>query len=209
MARFRTRTRGAKPWEQVLEWYQRTGKREEALASLYRAYAQEPAVAHLAADARLVRGEGPLDPLVMFVGEAPGANEDRTGRPFVGASGRMLNLGLESIGLDRKNVFITNTVKFRPPGNRDPELSEVLLGRDYLMAEHDIVLPRLVVPLGAHALSVVGFPNDRVTTNHGQLVHSPTWKYFPTFHPAACLRNPQYKAHFMADFQTMKEVLGI
>lgn len=203
----RKRTRGQAPPEQVLTWYQHSRKRTEALESLYRAYAQEPAVAELAADARLVCGTGMFDAKVMLVGEAPGRNEDRTGKPFVGAAGKVLDNGLQSVGLRRdKDTFITNVVKFRPPDNREPTLREDILGRQYLLAEFQIVKPRLIVPLGKHALTVID-STLRISQCHGRLFYGSEWTYFPMYHPAATLYNPTLKDMFLADFQALKEVL--
>src|SRR5437867_4105657 len=101
----------------------------------------------------LVPGEGSARAPVVFVGEAPGAAEDREGRPFVGRAGRLLDLVLEEAGLRREDVYITNVVKARPPGNRDPRADEVAHHRPWLDRELAIIRPRLVVPLGRHALA--------------------------------------------------------
>lgn len=114
-----------------------------------------------------VPGEGDPEADIMFVGEAPGAEEDRQGRPFVGASGKFLAEMLESIGLTREQVFITNIVKYRPPQNRDPIPDEIRACLPYLMQQIEVIDPKLIIFLGRHAMNVF-FPELKISSAHGQ-----------------------------------------
>ncbi len=138
--------------------------------------------------ANLVPGEGDPDADVVVVGEAPGAAEDAAGRPFVGAAGRRLDGLLELAGLARGEVFITNVVKGRPPANRDPRADEVEHCRPWLEAQLDVIEPRLVVPLGRHALRRFA-PKLRISEVHGRAVEAGALVLFPLYHPAAALHN--------------------
>ena len=141
---------------------------------------------------QLVPGEGSPNAEVVLVGEAPGAREDTTGRPFVGAAGRLLDELLEAAGLRREEVFITNLVKARPPGNRDPRAAEIAHHRPWLEAELEIIAPRLVVPLGRHALA--GFTRGTtISAVHGRMIPVSGRTLFPLFHPAAALRSTQLR----------------
>lgn len=127
-----------------------------ALRRLYRRYKYEAEVRHLHAMGNpLVPGDGPIRPRLMFVGEAPGAQEVRARKPFVGASGKFLNEMLASVGIERQEVFITNVVKFRPPENRDPTTAEVHAGIPYLRREHRLLGCPPIVVLGKHARRTV------------------------------------------------------
>jgi uracil-DNA glycosylase len=136
----------------------------------------------------LVPGEGSAVAEVMLVGEAPGASEDAQGRPFVGRAGQLLDELLGEAGLDREHVFITNVVKARPPGNRDPRAAEVAHWMPYLEAQLALIQPRLVVPLGRHALAHFG-PRAKISEVHGTLVFERGRALFPLYHPAAALHN--------------------
>src|SRR3954470_6873274 len=116
-----------------------------------------------------VPGEGAATADVMLIGEAPGQQEDASGRPFVGSAGRFLDRLLEAAGLDRGEVFITNVLKARPPKNRSPKPAEVAHSRPWLEAQVELVDPLLVVPLGRHALEVF-LPGRKITKTRGQLV---------------------------------------
>lgn len=136
----------------------------------------------------LVPGEGNPAAAVVIVGEAPGASEDREGRPFVGAAGRMLAGMLADAGLVREDVFITNVVKGRPPGNRDPRAGEVAHSWPWLEAQLAVIEPELVVPLGRHALRRFA-PELKIGEVHGQAVTAAGRRLFPLYHPAAALHN--------------------
>jgi DNA polymerase len=134
----------------------------------------------------LVAGEGSADARVVIVGEAPGAQEDRQGRPFVGNAGRLLDRLLEAAGLRREEVFITNVLKARPPGNRDPRADEVAHHLPWLEAQLEVIEPELIVPLGRHALA--RFADDlKISETHGRVVERDGRRLFPMYHPAAAL----------------------
>jgi DNA polymerase len=145
-----------------------------------------------------VPGEGDPDADVMLVGEAPGANEDRQGRPFVGRAGELLDLALVEAGFAREEVFITNVLKARPPGNRDPRRSEVEHSLPWLEAQLALVRPRLVVPLGRHALAHFA-PDAKISAAHGRLLGAGGLALYPLYHPAAALRGRNLRDVLMAD----------
>ncbi|HEU4656927.1 MAG TPA: uracil-DNA glycosylase [Capillimicrobium sp.] len=153
----------------------------------------------------LVPGEGSADAEVVIVGEAPGAREDKTGRPFVGNAGRLLDTLLAEAGLERDAVFITNVVKARPPGNRDPKAAEVAHHRPWLEAQLDVIRPRLVVPLGRHALKHFA-PEASISEVHGTRVGD---RLFPMYHPAAALHNPRLRETLMADARSLRDALSV
>ena len=154
----------------------------------------------------LVPGEGSATAKVMLVGEAPGASEDRSGRPFVGSAGKLLDRLLEEAGLRRGDVFITNVVKARPPGNRDPKADEVAHHLPWLEAQLDVIRPKLLVPLGRHALARFA-PDAKITQAHGRLLERDGRALFPMFHPAAALRNPQLRKTLHEDAQALRDAL--
>lgn len=153
-----------------------------------------------------VPGEGPEDAEVMFVGEAPGFHEDRQGRPFVGPAGQFLNELLKSVGLRREQVYITNVVKCRPPGNRDPLPSEVAACRKHLERQIEIIRPRVIVTLGRHSLSWF-FPKDSIGKVHGQKRQKDGTYFLHLYHPAAALHAPQMRETIEEDFKKLPEVL--
>lgn len=153
-----------------------------------------------------VSGEGPADARILFIGEGPGQREDEQGRPFVGASGNLLNGLLKDIGLSREQVFITNVVKCRPPENRDPQPVEIAACRDYLDRQIALIQPRIVVTLGRHSMERY-FPGQAITKIHGQPKRVGEAAYVPLFHPAAALRNPAWRAALKEDFARIRELL--
>jgi uracil-DNA glycosylase len=155
----------------------------------------------------LVPGEGDPDAAIVIVGEAPGASEDKQGRPFVGQAGRMLAALLEEAGLRREDVFITNVVKGRPPGNRDPRTDEVAHSWPWLEAQLAVIEPRLVVPLGRHALRRFA-PELKIGEVHGQAVEAEGRTLFPLYHPAAALHNRSLQATLQEDARRLGEHLG-
>jgi DNA polymerase len=155
----------------------------------------------------VVVGEGDPRARVMLVGEAPGAQEDRTGRPFVGAAGKLLNELLGEAGLRREEVFITNVVKCRPPANRQPLPDELEACRPYLDAQLEAVRPRLVVTLGAVAAKdFLGRPVS-MGREHGRLVEHGSLRVFLSFHPAAALYNPKLREVLAEDFALLRRAL--
>lgn len=156
----------------------------------------------------VVFGEGNPQAMVMFVGEGPGATEDATGRPFVGRAGQLLDVMLKSAGLERKDVFIANIVKCRPPGNRLPLPPEVTACLPYLKAQIRIIKPRILVLLGALSSQTLVDPSIRVTKDRGKWFHKDGIDYLVTFHPAAVLRDETGKKRLMwEDFQSLKQKL--
>lgn len=152
----------------------------------------------------LVPGEGSADAEVVIVGEAPGAREDLTGRPFVGAAGKLLDALLAEAGLEREQVFITNVVKARPPGNRDPRAPEVAHHRPWLDAQLAAIRPALVVPLGRHALKHFA-PGAQISQVHGRRLGD---DLFPLYHPAAALHNPRLRATLLEDARALGAALA-
>jgi uracil-DNA glycosylase len=150
----------------------------------------------------LVAGDGPAEAEVLLVGEAPGGSEDRQGRPFVGRAGRLLADLLERAGLTREEVYVTNVVKARPPGNRDPRADEVAHHLPWLEAELALVRPRLVVPLGRHALRHFA-PDHKISQVHGQVLVERGRTLFPMYHPAAALHNQSLRATLLADAEEL------
>jgi DNA polymerase len=148
---------------------------------------------------RMVPGEGSPSASVMFVGEAPGATEDALGRPFVGRAGRLLDELLGEAGLARDDVWITNVVKARPPRNRDPRAGEIAHWMPFLERELALVRPRLVVPLGRHALKHFA-PDARIAEVHGRLLDG---RLFPLYHPAAAIYNPALRSTVFADARAL------
>ncbi|MDP9377848.1 MAG: uracil-DNA glycosylase [Actinomycetota bacterium] len=146
----------------------------------------------------LVPGEGDPRPDVVFVGEAPGAGEDKAGRPFVGRAGKLLDELLLCAGLARDSVYITNVVKARPPGNRDPKPAEVAHWMPVLQAELALISPLLVVPLGRHALAHFA-PGLKITEVAGTLRFEQGQAVYPLLHPAAALRAPALRERLFAD----------
>lgn len=153
-----------------------------------------------------VPGAGSPHADLMFIGEGPGFNEDRQGIPFIGAAGQFLNELLASIGLRREDVFITNMVKCRPPNNRDPFPGEIEACSKYLDAQIEAIRPKVIVPLGRHALAR-WFPNESIgkLRAHPRLFDGIT--LFPLYHPAAALHNGGLRAAIEDDFAKLGELL--
>jgi uracil-DNA glycosylase len=155
----------------------------------------------------LVPGEGDPDADVVVIGEAPGASEDKQGRPFVGSAGRLLDRLLDEAGLRREDIFITNVVKARPPNNRDPRVKEARHYLPWLLAQLDVIEPRLIVPLGRQALG--HFASDvTITQAHGRVVERDGRTIFPMFHPAAALHNPSLRETLHDDARALGEALS-
>ena len=155
----------------------------------------------------IVPGEGNPDAAVVFIGEAPGKQEDLTGRPFVGTSGRFLTELLASVGLAREDVFITSIIKYRPPKNRDPKPAEKAASWPYLLRQLRVINPKLVVTLGRHSMGHF-VPNKTITEAHGVLIQGGEWPVLPLFHPAAALYNNSMRATLYEDFVKLKTALS-
>lgn len=148
---------------------------------------------------KAVPGEGPVDARIMFIGEGPGANEDQSGRPFVGAAGQLLERLLATIGLTREDVYIANVVKCRPPGNRDPEPDEIEACKPYLGRQLKIIDPNIIVTLGRFAMER-WLPDKKISRVHGQRFRYGSRLIVPLFHPAAALRRPEWQVALEEDF---------
>src|SRR5918911_4247840 len=135
-----------------------------------------------------VPGEGQLAAKIMFIGEAPGRSEDEKGKPFVGAAGRILDDLLKKVGIERSQVFITNTVKCRPPNNRMPDDDEVAACKPYLDRQTALIQPKVICILGKTAYSSL-LGGNSITANRGKIVEKAGQKYFLTIHPAAAIYN--------------------
>jgi DNA polymerase len=155
---------------------------------------------------RLVFGAGSPDADIVFVGEAPGKNEDLKGEPFVGAAGKFLNEMLASIGLKREDIYITNIVKYRPPSNRDPFPEEIEAFKPYLLKQIAVIKPKIVVFLGRHAMRVF-LPELKISDAHGKPVSKDGLVYLPLFHPAAALYNGGLRQTLIDDFKLIPAIL--
>ncbi len=162
---------------------------------------------------KAVFGAGDADADLMFVGEAPGAEEDRQGLPFVGRAGQLLNQMLEGIGLSREEVFIANVLKSRPPGNRDPQPLEIEACRPYLFEQIRLIEPTVICTLGNFATKLLsGSPAGITRVRGAPQVHElggRTVFLLPLFHPAAALRTPAVKETLREDFATLPGLLAM
>ena len=154
-----------------------------------------------------VPGEGPSNARVMLVGEAPGFNEDKQGRPFVGAAGKFLdNVLLPNAGLRRADVFITNVVKHRPPNNRDPLPEELKACLPYLERQIELIKPAVIVTLGRYSLGTF-FPGDMISRVHGQVRQRNGRYFFHMYHPAAALHQDKLRQTLEDDMMRLGEFL--
>ncbi|MCS7260682.1 MAG: uracil-DNA glycosylase [Anaerolineae bacterium] len=156
---------------------------------------------------RAVPGEGPPDATIMFIGEGPGFHEDRQGRPFVGSAGKYLEELLASIGLKREQVYITNVVKCRPPGNRDPLPDELAACKPYLDRQIELIAPKVIVTLGRYSMARY-FPGQSISRIHGQARQVGGVIVVAMLHPAAALHQPQWKATIEADFKKLPAIIA-
>jgi uracil-DNA glycosylase family 4 len=155
---------------------------------------------------QMVFGDGNTNADIVFIGEAPGKNEDLQGMPFVGAAGKFLNEMLAMIDLEREDVYITNIVKYRPPNNRDPlpeEKEEFLV---YLEKQLEVIQPKLVVTLGRHSLNCF-LPELQISICHGKPMRHKGRVYLPLFHPAAALYNGGMRQTLIDDFALIPAIL--
>jgi DNA polymerase len=149
-----------------------------------------------------VPGEGQLAAKIMFIGEAPGRSEDEKGKPFVGAAGRILDELLKKAGIERSQVFITNTVKCRPPNNRMPDDDEVAACKPYLDRQTALIKPKVICILGKTAYSSL-LGGNSITANRGKMVERSGQKYFLTIHPAAAIYNKSLLSVLEADLKKL------
>ena len=183
------------------------------LASVARDASTCTACGLFATRTQVVPGEGSPSATLVFVGEAPGAREDRAGRPFVGASGRLLDDLLASIGLRREEVFILNTVKCRPPENRNPQRSEIAACAPLLSRQLAALQPRVIATLGRHALAVFA-PSAKIAEVHGRpYAQTASAQHggavlFPLYHPAAALHNGSLRPTLERDMASLRAYLS-
>ena len=156
---------------------------------------------------QLVFGDGSPDADIVFIGEAPGKNEDLQGIPFVGAAGKFLNEMLASINLKRADVYITNIVKYRPPENRDPFPGEKAAFLPFLRAQLEVIKPKLVATLGRHSMDAL-LPGLQISQVHGQPKRYQGQVYLPLFHPAAALYNGGLRQTLVDDFAKIPRILA-
>ena len=158
---------------------------------------------------KIVFGDGNPKAQLVFVGEGPGADEDAQGLPFVGRAGKLLTQMIEAMGLQRKDVYICNVVKCRPPGNRTPEPDEVGTCSPFLFRQLDVIAPKVVVCLGAVAAQTLLQTNRGISHYRGEWLEFRGRKLLATYHPAYLLRNPNAKGEVWKDLQKVMTVLGL
>jgi uracil-DNA glycosylase family 4 len=156
---------------------------------------------------KAVPGEGPPDAKVLLIGEAPGYHENQQGRPFIGQAGQFLEELLGVAGLKRSDVFITNVVKCRPPGNRDPQPDEIAACSDYLSRQTAELNPRVVVTLGRYSLGRF-LPAARISAVHGRPHRIGMVTVFPMYHPAAALHQPTLRTTLLEDMAKLPGILA-
>ncbi len=154
-----------------------------------------------------VPGEGNPDTDILFIGEAPGFYEDQLGRPFVGNSGKLLDKMLLSINLTRKDIFITNIIKHRPPDNRDPLPEEIKIYTPFLKRQIRIIQPKIIATLGRFSMNLF-LPEEKISQAHGRLFQVGIYHIFPLYHPAAALRAGSILKELENDFQKLKAILN-
>jgi DNA polymerase len=160
----------------------------------------------------VVFGAGDADADLMFVGEAPGRTEDELGLPFVGRAGKLLDKLLAEIGLAREDVFVTNVLKSRPPGNRDPQPLEIEACRDYLERQVELIEPKVIATLGNFSTKLLRSDPTGITRLHGQAeertIGARTVHLYPLYHPAAALYTPSMVEILRADFARLPDLLA-
>ncbi len=155
---------------------------------------------------KAVPGEGPVDSEIMFIGEGPGFYENEQGRPFVGQAGKLLEELLANIGYKRQQVFITNVVKCRPPGNRDPLPEELAACNDYLERQIEAINPKVIVTLGRYSMAKF-MPNAKISDIHGQAAWIRGRLVVAMYHPAAALHQPSLMPALQKDFSRLPEYI--
>jgi uracil-DNA glycosylase family 4 len=185
--------------------------KKEELQNLHRKWIEECECELKKTATQAVAGGGSATADIVFIGEAPGKAEDKLGVPFVGAAGKFLDEMLNEISLKRKDIYITNIVKYRPPNNRDPLPEEKASCRDWLLEELKIISPKLIIFLGRHAMNNF-FPDLQISKAHGKLLIKPfrgisTKYFFPLYHPAAALYDGSMREVLIEDFKKIPKVL--
>ncbi len=185
----------------------------EKLAAIRAAIIDQQITPELAATAtNLVMGDGNPDADIVFIGEAPGKNEDQQGLPFVGAAGKFLNEMLASVNLNRQDVYITNIVKYRPPNNRDPLPEEKKAFWPFLIRQLDVINPAIVITLGRHSMEYF-LPGKKISDIHGQPKRIQFGErklvIVPLFHPAAALYNGGLRQTLVDDFASLPRIVEL
>lgn len=155
----------------------------------------------------IVFGEGSSNARLVFIGEAPGEEEDIQGRPFVGKAGKLLDQLIEHIGLKRENVYICNVLKCRPPNNRDPEEKEIAACKNYLFSQLDLIKPKIICTLGRHAYNTLFDVDERITKVRGITKDYRGMILLPTYHPSFLLRNQDKIKEAWEDMERLKQLL--
>jgi DNA polymerase len=184
--------------------------KKSKLSRLYKKMKEDKSLPLRKGANNLVFGEGDPNANIVFIGEGPGYWEDQKARPFVGNAGAFLNQLLQSIGILRKEVFITNVVNYRPPNNRDPTPSEIKAFQPYIDKMIEIINPKIIVTLGRFSMAKF-IPNVKISRVHGN-IHNVDWEgrqlvVVPMYHPAAALRSSGIKQQAIIDFQKLPEIL--
>lgn len=178
--------------------------RAEVLKKIHKKWLEKCDCTLRATATRGVPGDGNPNAQIVFIGEAPGAQEDRDGIPFVGAAGKFLSEMLESIKMKREDIYITNIVKYRPPNNRDPLPEEIAACAKWLEEEIGLIEPKLIVFLGRHAMNQF-FPTEKISSAHGKVIIANKFKkchyFLPLYHPAAALYNGSLREILKEDFK--------
>jgi DNA polymerase len=187
-------------------------ERREQLKEVYRAASVCTRCPLAETRTTVVFGAGNADADLMFVGEAPGANEDKQGLPFVGQAGKLLDTLLGEIGLARESVFIANVLKCRPPGNRDPRPSEIEACSDYLHRQVELIAPRVICTLGNFSTKLLRGDPTGISRLHGKaevhVIGPRAVRLYPIYHPAAALYTPSMLETLRADFARLPELLA-
>ena len=184
--------------------------RKQQLEELKQKVLNDPHLPFKETAQNLVFGAGSEDPKVLFIGEAPGKNEDLTGLPFVGSAGKVLSELMESIGLSRDDVYITSVIQYRPPKNRDPKPAEIALFEPYLNKQLNILNPKVIITLGRFSLSKF-LPNAKIAEVHGKpqkiIWNNTEITIIPLYHPAAVIYRQSLKETLAQDFQIIKNFI--
>ena len=158
---------------------------------------------------RIVFGDGNINSIIMIIGEGPGQKEDELGKPFVGEAGNLLNKMLRAINIDRKDIYITNVVNFRPPNNRKPEASEILRYSKFLIEHINIIKPKIIILMGSTAMESLYGNKVKITQERGKwkeiIINQNVYKSIITFHPAYLLRQPEKKKLSWDDLKKIKK----
>lgn len=155
----------------------------------------------------IVLGEGNINAKIMFIGEGPGADEDKQGVPFVGKAVQLMNKAFQALGINREEIYIANIVKCRPPSNRVPEEDEAQACLNYLRNQVVLIKPEIIVLLGSTALKTILGKEYGITAVRGKWMEKNGIKYMPTWHPAALLRDENKKIEFWQDLKELKKYL--